>query len=398
MSSTKACAIWGPEFTSYDFGIGHPMAPLRIDLTARLCEALGAFEGMEIIDPGIAEDAVLASVHDPQYIDLVKRIGADPSLADGSRGIGTEDVPAFVGMHEASARLAAGTLEVTQRVWSGAAEHGVNFTGGMHHAMRDRASGFCVYNDIAVGIQWLLDQGVERVAYIDVDVHHGDGVQEIFYNDPRVLTCSLHESGRTLFPGTGWPAETGGPEAEGSAVNVALPPGVPDSPWLRAINAAIIPVVRAFKPQVIFTQHGCDTHMDDPLAHLALTLDAQRQAMVTLHRLTHEICDGKWIAVGGGGYDVTSVVPRSWTHLTAIAAHHPISAATPIPEPWREHVLEVTGQEAPTRMGDLPAKELPIWVQPWSLGYNPHSEVDRAVMATREATFPHHGLDVWFDD
>ncbi len=395
--STQACAIWGEEFTRYDFGVGHPMAPIRLDLTARLCRALGVFDGVDVVDVDIAGDAVLETVHDRAYVEAVRAISADPTVADGRWGIGTDDVPAFAGIHETSARIVAGSVEVARRVWAGEAEHGVNFTGGMHHAMRDRAAGFCIYNDIGAAIQWLLDHGAERVAYVDVDVHHGDGVQELFYDDPRVLTVSVHESGRTLFPGTGWPGDTGGPGAEGTAVNVALPPGVVDGPWLRAITSVAAPVVRAFEPQVLVTQHGCDTHREDPLAHMAVSLDAQRQAAVNLHRLAHEVADGRWVAVGGGGYDVTSAVPRSWTHLTAIAAHRPVPATAETPQAWRDHVQLVSGQPGAERMGELPDKDLPIWVQPWAMGYNPHHGVDRAIMATREAIFPFHGLDVWYD-
>ena len=395
--STQACAIWGEDFTRYDFGVGHPMAPVRLDLTARLCRALGVFDHVDVVDVDPADDDVLATVHDRQYLDAVRAISVDPSVADGRWGIGTDDVPAFAGIHESSARIAAGSREIARRVWTGEAEHGVNFTGGMHHAMRDRASGFCIYNDVGVAIQWLLDQGAERVAYVDVDVHHGDGVQELFHDDPRVLTVSVHESGRTLFPGTGWASDTGGPGAEGTAVNVALPPGVVDGPWLRAITSVAGPVVRAFEPQILLTQHGCDTHREDPLAHMAISLDAQRQAAVNLHRLAHEVAEGRWLAFGGGGYDVANAVPRAWTHLTAIAAHHPIPAATETPQAWREHVELVAAQAAPPTMGDLPDRDLPIWVQPWAMGYNPHDGVDRAIMATREAIFPLHGLDVFYD-
>ncbi|HIZ99320.1 MAG TPA: acetoin utilization protein AcuC [Candidatus Janibacter merdipullorum] len=395
--STQACAIWGEDFTRYDFGVGHPMAPVRLDLTARLCRALGVFDHVDVVDVDPADDDVLATVHDRQYLDAVRAISADPSVADGRWGIGTDDVPAFAGIHESSARIAAGSREIARRVWTGEAEHGVNFTGGMHHAMRDRASGFCIYNDVGIAIQWLLDQGAERVAYVDVDVHHGDGVQELFHDDPRVLTVSVHESGRTLFPGTGWASDTGGPGAEGTAVNVALPPGVVDGPWLRAITSVAGPVVRAFEPQILLTQHGCDTHREDPLAHMAISLDAQRQAAVNLHRLAHEVAEGRWLAFGGGGYDVANAVPRAWTHLTAIAAHHPIPAATETPQAWREHVELVAAQAAPPTMGDLPDRDLPIWVQPWAMGYNPHDGVDRAIMATREAIFPLHGLDVFYD-
>ena len=273
----------------------------------------------------------------------------------------------------------------------------MNFCGGIHHAMHYRAAGFCIYNDIAAGIRYLLDQGVERIAYVDIDVHHGDGVEALFVDDPRVLTASIHESGRTLFPGTGWARDIGTGKGEGYAVNVALPPGTTDSAWLRAIRSSLLPIVRAFRPQVLVTQHGCDTHADDPLANLVMTVDAQRQAALDLHELAHDVCDGRWVALGGGGYAVVDVVPRAWTHLTAIAKHTPIPVDTPTPEGWREYVEQLTGRPAPTRMGDLPVGEAPIWVQPWAMGYNPHSPVDRAVMATREATFSHHGLDVWYD-
>ncbi len=395
----QARVIWDPGLTAYDFGPGHPMSPVRLDLTARLCEAFGLFarDDVEVAAPGLATDQELQTVHSAEYVAAVKAVSADPASADGRWGLGTEDDPAFAGMHEVSARIAAGTAGVCAAVWEGRAAHGVNFCGGLHHAMPASASGFCVYNDIALGIRWLLDHGARRVAYVDVDVHHGDGVQAMFWDDPRVLTVSLHESGRALFPGTGFAGETGGPDALGSAANVALPPGTGDSAWLRALHSTALPLVRAFKPDVLVTQHGCDTHAQDPLAHLALSVDAQRAAAEALHRLAHEAADGRWVALGGGGYELVDVVPRAWTHLTAIAAHHPLALAEPVPEDWLAHVRTQLGREGPRRMGDLDPSEGPIWHQPWDLGYNPHSEVDRAIMATRQAVFPHHGLDVWFD-
>jgi acetoin utilization protein AcuC len=389
--------VWDEVFCAYDFGPTHPMGPVRLDLTTRLARALGVLDDVELVTPGVATDAVLASVHDPDYIAAVRRASLDPGAADVNRGLGTDDDPAFAGMHEASARIVQGTLEICQKVWSGESEHGVNYCGGLHHAMRTHAAGFCIYNDISVGIQWLLDQGAERVAYVDIDVHHGDGVERMFWNDPRVLTISLHESGRHLFPGTGWPGDIGGPDARGSVVNVALPPGTGDSAWLRAIDAVVPPLVRAFKPEFLLTQHGCDTHVHDPLAHMAITVDAQRRAHETLHDLAHEVADGRWVALGGGGYELVEVVPRSWTHLTAIAAHCPVPAETAVPQEWLEHVQRTFGRGAPARMGDLPADRLPIWVQPWDLGHNPDHPVDRAVMATRQAVFSHHGLDAFFD-
>ena len=395
---SQARVVWDPTFTHYNFGAGHPMSPLRLDLTARLCEALGVFdaEGVEVVGAEPASDELLATIHDPDYIAAVKAASADPESADTAYGLGTEDDPAFEGMHDASARVVTGTVDVCRAVWEGETEHGVNFCGGLHHAMPAMASGFCIYNDIAIGIQWLLDHGAERVAYVDIDVHHGDGVERIFWDDPRVLTISLHETGRALFPGTGWPTDIGGPDAQGSVVNISLPPGLNDAGWLRAIHATVMPLVRSFKPEILVTQHGCDTHAEDPLAHFAVTVDAQRSAADALHRLSHEVCGGKWVALGGGGYEVVDVVPRAWTHLTAIAAHAPIQTSVEVPAEWREYVERLLGRPGPARMGDL-GGDGPLWWRSWDMGYDPGSEVDRAVMAARQAVFPLHGLDIYFD-
>ena len=207
-------------------------------------------------------------------------------------------------------------------------------------------SGFCVYNDLAVAISWLLANGAERIAYVDVDVHHGDGVQQIFYHDPRVLTISLHETPAVLFPGTGFPYEIGGPDALGSAVNVALPAGTGDSGWLRAFHAVVPQALRAFQPQILVTQHGCDSHQHDPLADLELTVDGQRASYLALAELADELCEGRWVSTGGGGYSITNVVPRAWTHLLAIVGGQPLSPETPTPQEWRDEL------GAPTADGD----------------------------------------------
>ena len=243
---------------------------------------------------------------------------------DPEHGLGTSDDPVFPDMHEASARVVQGSVDSALAVWEGRALHAVNVTGGLHHAMPASASGFCVYNDAAVAIRALLDAGAQRVAYVDIDAHHGDGVQAVFWDDPRVLTVSVHETGQALFPGTGHARETGGPGAEGTAVNVALPSGTGDAGWLRALDAVVPAVVRAFDPDVLVTQHGCDTHLLDPLTHLRVSIDGQVRAAHLLHDLAHEVADGRWVALGGGGYAVVDVVPRSWTHLLGIATHHPV--------------------------------------------------------------------------
>jgi acetoin utilization protein AcuC len=332
-------------------------------------------------------------VHDADYVAAVRTASEDPRRADLGRGLGTEDDPAFVGMHDAAARIVTGSVECAEQVWRGDVAHGVNFCGGLHHAMPDRASGFCVYNDAAVAIRRLLDLGARKVAYVDVDVHHGDGTQQVFWDDPRVLTVSVHETGRMLFPGTGFPDEIGGRDAEGAAVNVALPPGTGDAAWLRAVHSVVPPVVRAFAPDVLVSQHGCDTHFLDPLAHLAVSLDAQRAATAMVHDLVHEVCDGRWVATGGGGYEIVDVVPRAWSHLVAIAAHAPVPPQTPVPQDWLDHVVQRFGRQGPARMTD--GRE--PWWRSWEVGYDPEDAVDRAVMATRKAVFPLHGLDPWFD-
>jgi acetoin utilization protein AcuC len=389
-----ACTLhvaWDERLTDYDFGPGHPLAPVRIELTIALARAFGLFAeaGVTVEAAAAATDAELELVHDPRYIAAVRRAGGgqpDPSIL--SFGLGTEDDPVFPGMHEASALVAGATLAAARAVWTGGAEHGASIAGGLHHAMRGNASGFCVYNDPAIAIAWLLGAGAERVAYVDIDVHHGDGVQAAFYDDPRVLTISLHESPATLFPGTGRPSETGGAGAPGSAANVALPAGTGDAGWLRAFHAVVPPLLRAFRPTVLVSQHGCDTHWLDPLANLQLSIDAQRAAHAAIHELAHQVAGGRWLLTGGGGYELLQVVPRTWAHLLAEAAGHPVDPAARIPEAWREYASGRTGRQAPELMTE---GNEPRYVS-FETGYDPAEPVDQAIMATRTAVFPEHGL------
>jgi len=394
---------WDERLTDYHFGPGHPLAPVRVELTMRLAHEFGllSLPGVTLAAPAPAGDADLALVHDAPYVsavEAVSRWAEHPDAGDGLYGnqlrvarmfgLGTQDNPVFPGMHEASALVTGATLAAARAVWSGSAQHGASIAGGMHHAMAAHASGFGVYNDPAIAIAWLLGQGVERVAYVDIDAHHGDGVQAAFYADPRVLTISLHQHPATLFPYTGLPAETGGPGAEGSAVNVALPAGTGDASWLRAFHAIVPPLLRQFGPQVLVSQHGADTHRLDPLAHLELSIDGQRAAHAAIHALAHEAAGGRWLLTGGGGYDLADVVPRTWTHLLAEAAGQPIDPGAQIPAPWREYVARRTGLPAPKQMTD----GAPAVFVPFEVGYNPGDQVDRAIVATRNAVFPLHGL------
>jgi acetoin utilization protein AcuC len=384
-----ATVVFDPSLIEYDFGPAHPMSPLRVDLTMRLAEDLGALDGLRRVPAPVADEDLIATVHRPSLIEAVMRAGRTPGAYDEQHGLGTDDNPTFAGMHHAAAHIVGASVEAFRQVWSGESLHAVNITGGLHHAMPDRASGFCIYNDVAVGIRYLLDRGAQRVAYVDVDVHHGDGVERVFWDDPRVLTISLHETGQMLFPGTGFPQDLGGPDALGTAVNVALPPGTGDGGWLRAFHAVVPPLVKEFAPEVLVTQHGCDSHIEDPLAHLMLSVDGQRAAYLALHDLAHEVAGGRWVATGGGGYALVEVVPRAWTHLLSIVGGRPLDPALETPGSWREHVRTALGRVAPHRMTD---GRTPAY-RDWSAGYDPETWLDRAIHTTRMAAFPQHGLD-----
>jgi len=382
--------LWDEAMLGYDLG-DHPLDPVRLELTIALARALGVLDrdGVTVVPPVPADDAALTRVHAPAYLAAVRAAPHDPYFR--GYGLGTPDNPVFDGMHEATALVAGASLAAAEAVWSGRARRAVNIAGGLHHAMRGRASGFCVYNDVGVAIARLLDLGAERIAYVDVDVHHGDGVQALFADDPRVLTVSVHQSPLSLFPGTGFPEEVGGPGAEGTAVNLALPPGTGDAGWLRAFSAVVPGVVRAFAPQVLLTQCGCDTHLRDPLADLRLTVDGQRETYLALRRLAVETAGGRWIAFGGGGYGLVEVVPRAWTHLLAVVTGEALDPRTATPDAWRAAAAAKRRGAAPTHLTDTRDGSTEVSWRPWEPGGE--DALDRAVLQTRRAVYPLHGLD-----
>ncbi|MFD1146275.1 acetoin utilization protein AcuC [Saccharothrix hoggarensis] len=381
-----AAVVWDESFLGYDLGGDHPLNPVRLDLTVRLATALGVLDGVDLIAPDPAPDAEIERVHEESYLNAVR--AAPMAGWDVGHGLGTADNPVFSRMHEASALVVGGSLAAARRIASGEADRAVSIAGGLHHAMRDHAAGFCVYNDCAVAISWLLDHGVERIAYLDTDVHHGDGVQAAFYDDPRVLTVSVHQSPLSLWPGTGRPDELGGAGAEGTSVNLALPPGTDDRGWLRAFEATVPALLRAFRPQVLVTQCGVDTHREDPLADLALTVDGHRAIYRRLRELAEETASGRWLALGGGGYELLRVVPRSWTHLLATVLDRDVDPNTPLPADWVAHATSLAPNwPLPTSMGDGADTAF----QPW--GGETDTPLDLAVRDTRRAVFPLHGLD-----
>ena len=388
MADGATAVVWDPSLLGYNMG-DHPLNPVRVELTMALARELGILDrpGVRMVTPEPADEEALTRVHRADYLDAVRLAPNDPFFRGW--GLNTPDNPVFEGMHEASARICGATLAAAEAVWRGEATRAVNVAGGLHHAMAARAAGFCVYNDPAVAIARLLDLGAQRVAYVDIDVHHGDGVQAAFWDDPRVLTISLHETPLALFPGTGFPDEVGGAGAEGMAVNIALPPGADDAGWHKAFDAVVPSLLRAFGPELLFSQCGADGHRLDPLADLSLSVDGQRLAYRKIRQQADDLCGGRWVATGGGGYALVEVLPRAWAHLLAVATGDPLDPHTPTPGKWRDlAAARRPGAEIPQTMTD----GVQLAPQTWSPGTTP-DPVDKAIMATRAAIFPLHGLD-----
>jgi acetoin utilization protein AcuC len=322
---------------AYDFGPSHPLRPERVIGTYESIEELDllARRNVSTIPSRSAADDEILRCHDPEYVGIIKAL--DAGEADGHQGrefgLGYGDNPIFPDMHVASAAVCGASIVAGVAVASGDFLHSFNPAGGLHHARRREASGFCIYNDPAVSIAAILHMQPEwRVMYVDVDVHHGDGVQWIFYDDPRVLTLSLHQSGRYLYPGTGFEDETGGGNALGTAANVPLTPFTGEADYLWALERTVPELAEAFGPDLLFTQLGADTHHNDPLANLGLTLPAYPKMARILHQAAHNYADGRWVATGGGGYQAETIVPKVWTaHFAEMCG-----ARATIPEEWLE--------------------------------------------------------------
>ena len=285
------------------------------------------------IDARVATDAEVIGAHDPDFVAAVKNIdsGALDPGAGFEFGLGTADDPIFENMHRASTAVCGASLTAVEQVLEGRAVHSFNPAGGLHHARRREASGFCIYNDPAVAIAKALEVHPDwRVMYLDVDVHHGDGVQWIFYDDPRVLTLSFHQSGRYLYPGTGFEDEIGGPHAVGTSANIPLLPLTGEDDYLWALEQMLPALAAAFRPHLLVTQLGADTHWNDPLANLGLTMRAYPPMARLIKDTATRYCHGRWVAMGGGGYQFDTVVPKVWTiHFAEMCG-----ASELIPDEW----------------------------------------------------------------
>ncbi|WP_153730690.1 acetoin utilization protein AcuC [Sporosarcina obsidiansis] len=331
----QASFIFSPDQLNYEFSETHPFNQKRIILTMDLLKEIGAIQPDEIVVPRTATDEELLLAHDAKYIEIVKKAskGEVNENIGSIYGIGTEDTPFFPDMHEASAFLVGGTLSAIEEVMEGRSRYALNLGGGLHHGFQGKASGFCIYNDSSVAIKYLQKKYGARVLYVDTDAHHGDGVQWTFYDDPSVCTFSIHETGRYLFPGTGNVTERGNGKGYGTSFNFPIDAFTEDESFLHIYHTALREVAAYFKPDVILTQNGADAHYFDPLTHLYSTLKIYEEIPKVAKEIAEEYCDGRWIAIGGGGYDIWRVVPRAWSHLWLTMKSIPTPTG-PLPDGW----------------------------------------------------------------
>lgn len=315
--SCPSVFIYTEEYNKYHFRKDHPFNQARVISTYDLLKASGALADDQLKPPRLASIEELLLVHDKHYVEAV--IAASEGKLSEEKaidfGLGTEDTPMFEGMHEAASLLVGGTLTAVEYVMEGKAKHALNLGGGLHHGFKRKASGFCIYNDAAIAIQYIRKHYNLKVLYIDTDAHHGDGVQWSFYDDPNVCTLSIHETGRYLFPGTGNTNERGIKEGYGYSFNIPIDAFTEDESFLQVYETSLREIFEYFKPDVVVTQNGADAHVYDPLSHLCGTMKIYEYIPMLAHELAHDYCDGRWIALGGGGYDIWRVVPRAWAQL-----------------------------------------------------------------------------------
>lgn len=348
----RSAFITAPELWTHGHGPQHPLKPERLQRTHELLASYGALDADQVmvVQPEVPTKEELALFHTHEYLQVVHELSAGRMLDQAHRfGFGPGDNPIFSGMADSEGLKVGGALTGAKSLLDGICDVAFNYAGGLHHAGPDIASGFCVFNDGAVAIHWLLQQGL-RVAYVDIDVHHGDGVQHAFEDTDRVLTISLHQSGQTLFPGTGFANEIGRGAGQGYAINVPLPPYTDDESYLWAFHQIVPPAIQRFKPDLLVTQLGVDTHFLDPLANLTLTTYGH----MALFEALSACSPGLWLALGGGGYNL-DVVPRSWALAFAVMSGQTLPAR--LPEQFRQryggsslHDEELPRYEEPMRM------------------------------------------------
>lgn len=362
MTTAKVGFIHSQDVHAYSFNSDHPFHPIRYELTISLLEAINSLTPEQIITPRKRTEEQLEALvqlgHRLDYIDIVKKLSVtkpkehDTSSAD-QYGFHDDETPYFAGMHKAASQIVNGTLEAMELVLSGQLEHAYHLAGGLHHAFESKAAGFCIYNDAVIAIKNCVDKYNLRVLYIDTDVHHGDGVQHAFYSDPNVCTYSIHETGKYLFPGTGFHYEKGIEQGYGTCFNIPMEPFTEDDSWLESFEQSITKVIEAFKPDIILSQHGCDAHAFDPLSHIHCSMKIYHKMPQIIHKLAHQFTGGKWVAIGGGGYDHYRVVPRAWSLVWLEMSEHPLVERlnftnTFLPQAWLSYWSQRTHEALPT--------------------------------------------------
>lgn len=375
----KTALVHSESWDRFDYGPQHPLRMERLGLTWRLMQAYGLtrLPGATVHAPTPAGEGDIAVFHEPEYLEVLRAADSGAQPPRGSAfGLGAGDNPVFPGVWEAARLVAAGSLLAADLIARGEADRVFHFAGGLHHALRERASGFCYVNDAVLAILRLRERGL-RVAYVDIDAHHGDGVQYAFYGDPHVLTISTHERGERLFPGTGFVHELGEGDAAGFSVNLPLEAYTDSAVYLPAFEAVVPPLLERFKPDVIVAQLGIDSHRTDPLTHLALDIQGFARAFARIVSLAPRL-----IALGGGGYDIRNVA-RGWTAAWAVLNGVELPAGLPeaFAEDVRRHDFGELG------LWDAPSEGLPESIQRAVSDY-----VDRQVDAVQRTIFPFHRL------
>jgi acetoin utilization protein AcuC len=337
--------VYSETFQQYDFGPTHPLKPTRLKLTYELMKAIGLLsaQNVKVISPREATREDLLLFHEEEYVRFVKQMS---EIGTGYLDMG--DTPVFKGCYEASALATGASLTAVDSVMSGKVTHAINIAGGLHHAHPDRASGFCIFNDPAICIAHLKkNYGLERILYLDVDAHHGDGVMYGFYSDPAVLDIDFHEDGHHLFPGTGFAKEVGADKAVGLKVNVPLSPFAGDDTYLELFEKIVPAAVGKYRPQMLLLQCGADSHANDLLAHLQITTKTYRKVVEAVHSMAHAMADGHLVIFGGGGYSIANVA-RTWTAAACVLANFESPKVTP--PGWRKMFEALVGERAPESM------------------------------------------------
>ncbi|MGY5856005.1 MAG: acetoin utilization protein AcuC [Candidatus Thorarchaeota archaeon] len=366
----------------YEFKKDHPLKPDRLNMTYHLSKHLGLLDKVKEIEPTLASRQELELFHSPEFIDAVEDSGTNNNIHP-QYGLGTGDNPIFPLIHDTGARYVGATLDAMRAIMDGAS-NAFCISGGLHHAHKNAASGFCIYNDVAVAIKMLHQKKKYRVLYFDFDAHHGDGVQNAFYKSKDVMTISVHQSGKTLFPGTGFIYETGAAEGVGYSVNVPLHPGAGTPELIRVFDEVVVPLFESFKPDLLVTQMGVDGHYLDPLAHLTYTSHGYETIIRKLRDMSSDICKLGWLAVGGGGYHPVNVA-RLWTLFLAVMLDEDVP--NEMPSEFKEACIQFGYHDIPEFMRDedevvqmyVPREEVAL-------------DLERSIRRVNELVFPYHGL------